>query len=98
MNEAILEIVEFRPSGDVEALYEGARKMEPWLRAQPGFRWRRLSRLDDGTLIDTIEWSDMASAKAAADQIMTAEQVAGFMAMIDGSSVAMRHARIAVSQ
>lgn len=98
MNDAVLEIVEFRASGDVEALYTAARRMEPWLRAQSGFRWRRLSRLEDGALLDTIEWADMASAKAAADQIMTAEPVSGFLALIDGPSVVMRHADIAVSQ
>ena len=98
MNDAVLEIVEFRASGDVEALYTAARRMEPWLRAQPGVRWRRLSRLEDGALLDTIEWADMASAKAAADQIMTAEPVSGFLALIDGPSVVMRHADIAVSQ
>jgi hypothetical protein len=98
MVEAVLEIVEFRTSGDFEHLYQAARNMEQWLQAQRGFRWRRLSWLDDGTLIDVIEWDDMASAKAAADQIMTAEPVAGFMALIDGPSVIMRHASIAVSQ
>lgn len=98
MSKAVLEIVEFRASGDVEALYRAARNMEPWLRAQPGFRWRRLSRLEDGALLDSIEWADMASAKATAEQIMTAEPVAGFMALIDGPSVVMRHAHIAVSQ
>ncbi len=98
MSEGVLEIVEFRASGDVEVLYRAARDMEPWLRAQPGFRWRRLSRLDDGVLLDTIEWADMASAKAAAGQIMSAEPVSGFMALIDGPSVVMRHAHIAVSQ
>jgi hypothetical protein len=72
--------------------------MEPWLRAQPGFRWRRLAALGDGVWLDCLEWADMASAKAAADHIMTAELAAGFMAMIDGPSVVMRHASVAVSQ
>jgi hypothetical protein len=98
MSEAVLEIVEFRATGDVDAVVRAARHMEPWLRAQPGFRWRRFSRFEDGTLVDTIEWADMAAAKAAAAQIMTAEPVAGFIALIDGPSVVMRHARIAVSQ
>ena len=98
MSESVLEIVEFRISGDFEHLYQAARNMEQWLQAQRGFRWRRLSWLEDGTLIDVIEWDDMASAKAAADQIMTAEPVAGFIALIEGSSVIMRHASIAVSQ
>jgi hypothetical protein len=51
MSEAVLEIVEFRTSGDFEHLYQAARNMEQWLQTQRGFRWRRLSRLEDGTLI-----------------------------------------------
>lgn len=98
MSNAVMEIVEFRASGEAQALHEAARMMEPWLLAQPGFRWRRLLRLDDGAWLDAIEWADMASAKAAADKIMTAEPVAGFMALIDGDSVVMRHAQIAVAQ
>jgi hypothetical protein len=98
MNDAVLEIVEFRASGDAEAVYSAARSMEPWLRAQPGFRWRRLSRLEGGEWLDAIEWEDIASAMSASDRIMTAEEVSGFMALIDGPSVIVRHARIAVSQ
>ena len=98
MKDAVLEIVEFRASGDAEAVHAAARHMEPWLRAQPGFRWRRLSRLEGGEWLDTIEWADMACAKAAADQIMTEAAVSGFMALIEGPSVVMRHAHIAVSQ
>lgn len=97
MNGPVLEVVEFRITGDVGAFHEAARGMEPWLRAQPGFRWRRLAALGGGAWLDCIEWDDMASAKAAADQIMTERSVAGFMAMIDGPSVVMRHASVAVS-
>jgi len=98
MSEPVLELVEFRASGNAEALYRAVEDMEPWLRAQPGFRWRRLAQLEDGALFDLIEWADAASATAAADQIMTEPKVAGFMALIDGSSVVMRHARILISQ
>ena len=98
MNAPVLEIVEFRASGNAEALHEAASAMEPWLRAQPGFRWRRLATLDDGTYLDCIEWADMGSAKVAADKIMAAAQAANFMALIDGPSVLMRHASVALSQ
>ena len=98
MSEPVLELVEFRTSGGAAALHRAVQDMDPWLRAQAGFRWRRLAQFEDGALLDLIEWADAASATAAADQIMTAPQVAGFMALIDGSSVVMRHARILVSR
>lgn len=79
MSEPVLEIVEFRTSGDSDALYDAARKMESWLRAQPGFRWRRLAVLEDGAFLDSIEWADIASAKAAAEQIMDASPTVEFM-------------------
>lgn len=96
MNDAVLEIVEFRISGHVEPFVEAARNMEAWLRSQPGFRWRRLAEMENGAFLDVIEWADLTSAKAAAEQIMTAAPVAGFMALIDGPTVVTRHARIAV--
>lgn len=98
MSEPVLEIVEFRTSGDSYALYDAARKMESWLRAQPGFRWRRLAILEGGAFLDSIEWANMASAKAAAEQLMDAPLAAAFVALIDGPSVHMRHAQIVVSQ
>jgi hypothetical protein len=98
MNRPVLEIVEFRASGDSEALLAAARGMEPWLRAQPGFRSRRLAALDDGGYLDCVEWMDMASAKSAADQIMTAPLTAAFLALIDMQTVNMRHTNLLLSQ
>lgn len=98
MSGPVLEIVEFRASGDATALYDAARAMESWLRAQPGFRWRRLTTLEDGAHLDCIEWADMDSAKTAADQFMSAAPAAAFIALIEGPSIVMRHARVALSQ
>jgi hypothetical protein len=98
MTGLVLEIVEFRASGDAKALFDAARAMEPWLRALPGFRWRRLTKLPDGAYLDCIEWADMASAKIAADRIMAAPEAAAFIKRIDGPSVVMRHADVGLAQ
>jgi len=98
MTKSVLEIAEFRAAGDPAVLRAAANAMEPWLRAQRGFRWRRLAALEGDVFLDCIEWADMESAKAAADQIMTAPPAAEFMAQIDGSSVIMRHALVQISQ
>lgn len=97
MTTTVLEVVEFRITGDHDALREAARGMETWLRAQPGFRWRRLCVLDDGACLECIEWADMASAKAAAETIMKEPSAGPMMAMIDGASVVMRHWHVLVS-
>jgi hypothetical protein len=98
MANAILEIVEFRASGDVDILVASAAAMESWLNQQPGFRWRRLAKLDEGQFVDCIEWQDMAAAQAAAAAIMSAPAADAFMAQIDGTSLNMRHAEILIAQ
>ena len=97
MTESVLEIVEFRASGDSSTLITAAAAMQTWLDQQPGFHWRRLAMLGDGQFIDCIEWQDMESAKNAAANIMSAPTAGAFMAHIDGRSVNMRHAMISVA-
>lgn len=96
MDQHVMEIVRFSPvSGATSAsLVEAARGMETWLAAQPGFVGRRLGRSNDDTWVDWIEWSDMASAKAAAAKITDAPATAAFLAMIDMATVEMRHSFI----
>ena len=93
MSQHVMEIVGFRPMpGVVPAdLVEAAREAETWLKAQPGFVERRLGRSDDQTWFDWVEWTDIACAKAAADQIMDIPATAAFFSMIDMSTVDMRH-------
>lgn len=98
MEESVLEIVEFRVIGAESDLRQAAEALEPWLRAQPGFRWRRLCQLDGGLMIDCIEWADSPSAQAAARALMEEPLGAAMMAHIDPASVMMRHGAVVLSQ
>ena len=98
MTTPVLEIAEFRTTGETSDFVAAAEAITPWLSAQPGFRARRLAQIEEGVWIDCVEWDDMESAKSAADRIMETDAAAAFMARIDFSSLTMRHARIVISQ
>ncbi|MCA3729391.1 MAG: hypothetical protein IM673_13215 [Phenylobacterium sp.] len=98
MTTPVLEIAEFRTTGETSDFVAAAEAITPWLAAQPGFRARRLAQIEEGAWIDCVEWNDMESAKSAADRIMETDAAAAFMARIDFSSLTMRHARIVISR
>lgn len=93
MSQHVMEIVRFSPvPGAVPVgLVEAAREAGTWLKAQPGLVGRSLGRSDDEIWVDWVEWTDMASAKAAAGQIMDIPATAAFFSMIDMSIVDVRH-------
>lgn len=64
-----------------------------FVRAQPGFVHRRLST-NDATWIDTLEWTSLAEAQAAAETLMATPSVQPFLACIDPSSIAMHHTTV----
>lgn len=93
------EIVTFRltAGSTAQAFLHAARATEPLLRAQPGFLRRRLTCDADGLWTDLVEWRDLAAAHAAAEAVMRSPAFAPFMALIDGPTVTMRHATIALA-
>lgn len=92
-----VEVVTFRlvAGSEPAAFLEAARATEAPLRGQPGFLRRRLVLGADGQWTDWVEWRDAASAQAAAAAMMEVPAFGPFMAMIDGSSVVMRHEALA---
>lgn len=96
---SVAEIVTFRliPGTAPAAFLVTARATEAPLRAQAGFLRRRLTHGDDGLWTDFVEWRDLASARAAARAVMAEPDFAPFMALIDGPTVTMRHAPIALA-
>jgi hypothetical protein len=94
---ATLEHVTFRlkPGCDPDAFVAAAAATGPALERQPGFRDRRLTRLDDGRWADLVAWSDLDAARAGAAAMMAEPAFAPFLAMIDLEGIEMRHDRIA---
>lgn len=64
---------------------------EAFVQNNPGFVFRRLSSGEDGRWTDTVIWSDMATAKAAADAFPQQDFAAAVMAAIDAETVEIRH-------
>ena len=92
----IAEIVTFRlrPGTDEARFLADARATDRPVTAQPGFLRRSLSRDDSGLWTDYIEWTDLASATAAAQAVMGLPEFAPFIAAIDPEGMILRHAPV----
>jgi hypothetical protein len=66
------------------------RGTNQWLASQPGFVRRYHGTSDEGRM-DLVEWENMAAAKAAADQFVTAPEIQIFLECIEPETVIMRH-------
>jgi hypothetical protein len=89
MTEA-LEITTFHLAGD----FGGAdfvavnKDVDAYLKTRPGFRWRRITHDEDGTVVDVVAWDGEADARAAG--IMTELAGSPVHAMIDQATVDFR--------
>jgi hypothetical protein len=92
----IAEIVTFTltPGTDPDRFARAAAALDPWLASAPGFLDRCLSCGPDGVWTDHVLWADLPAAMAAAEALPTRPEAAAFLAAIDPSSVAMRHAQV----
>ena len=100
MTKSVIEEVRFKLAEGVEdaAFLSQIDAMRPWLMAQGGFVRRRLSKGDDGTWLDHLEWASMDEARAAGQALMGEPSLAPFMACIDPASVSLRHSPLAAAQ
>ena len=92
----IVENVRFRLADGVsaEAFLEANKAVAAWLSARAGFVARTLSEGPDGQWPDHVEWTDMASARAASEAMMSEENLAPFGMAIAAGSIEMRHDRL----
>ncbi len=91
MSEA-LEMTTFRlVSGLAGADFVKANKdINDYLRRQPGFRWRRITEDEDGTITDIVAWDSAADGARSAEGIMTEMADSPVHATIDHNTVAFR--------
>lgn len=90
--EPVLEIVRFRlvTGASAAEFLVAARQGEAALAGADGFIRRQLCQAAD-SWADVIEWRSATEAMAAAGWVMTHPDFAGFMAMIDPTTVEMAH-------
>jgi hypothetical protein len=92
----IAEIVTFKLAEGVSdtAFLTAAQTTQPFLEGRSGFLRRNLTKGADGLWTDYIEWSDLATAKHAAEHIMAQPDVLPFLEAIAPNSVEMRYEQI----
>jgi hypothetical protein len=91
--DPVLEVVSFRlTQGTTAAAFlAAARATEAPLRRQPGFLSRQLTRAADGTWTDHVTWASLPQALSAAEAMMAEPAFGPFVALIDPTSMQMRH-------
>jgi hypothetical protein len=90
---AILELVTFRlvPGTDPDAFLAANDAIDAFLGAQPGFVGRTLAQDGDGTWVDTVHWTDLAAAEAAAAAFPHVPGVMDAMALMEQDGMSLRH-------
>ncbi len=96
MTKHAAEIVTFQlAEGVSEADFTSLmRRTESFVRAQPGFIARRLSRGADGSWTDHVVWQDMATAQQMAQTFMQQDFAPAVMQAIADGSARMRHEEV----
>jgi len=92
MSKAI-EVVVFRAIAGTtpEQLQAAALAVTPILASLPGFISREFGASEDGQFIDIVYWQDLASAKQAAEKVMSIPACGQFFGLIEQSSMQFMH-------
>ena len=92
----VMEIVSFRLNEGVsdDDFRQAASAIDSLLRDRGTASERRLVVDDDGLWTDIIEWTSMEEAKSAAEELVKDPLFAPLGAMIDASTVNLRHASV----
>lgn len=94
MNTHTFEIVHFAFRAEVPLADQRAwmARVGAFAVRRPGFVARSYYRAEEsGRWVDLVEWSDAASAKAAADALMSDPELAPTLALLDQGSMSFAH-------
>jgi hypothetical protein len=96
MTDTIAEIVTFRlKAGATEAAFLTAMEtMQPFVDRSGGVIARTISCDPDGLWTDHVLWNSEDEAKALAAEFMTAPETEDARALIDETTITMRHAKV----
>ncbi len=92
MSNGTVEMISYQLKAEVTeahlaATHEGVNE---FLKRQPGFCYRSLSRDDQGQWFDVLYWQDMDAIDAADAAFMASQAGQALLALIDEDSVTMR--------
>ncbi|KPD12623.1 hypothetical protein [Phaeobacter sp. 11ANDIMAR09] len=96
MTQQVAETVTFtlNPGVSTEEFVQLSKASEAFVRANPGFIFRRLSCGSDGSWTDTVIWKDMETALEVAETFAQQEFAPALMAVMAPDSVSIRHETI----
>jgi len=92
----VIEMVLFRTIEGVTLEYAKTelKKCNDFLAKQKGFVSRKITVSDDGEFLDLVYWTDMDSAKAAAEKAMHDPEFLKICRIIDEKTELFKHYRI----
>jgi hypothetical protein len=96
MTNHVAETVTFRLNAGVSPaqFLSLSKASEAFVRANPGFVFRRLSSGADGSWTDTVIWQDMQTALKVAESFGQQDFAPALMAAIVPDTVTIRHETI----
>ena len=99
MGNHVIEVVTFKLADGVsEAEFlKTVPASNDFLNTRDGFISRRLSRDDQGTWMEHIEWETLAAATAASEAFMNQASLKPLMQAIDGANAKMSHNQLMIS-
>jgi hypothetical protein len=89
----VIEVVLFRskPGVSLTQMKQAVQRSQERVATLPGFVSRSTGHAGDGAYVDVVHWQDMRSAEEAAKVVMTCEQCAELMSLIDLEGAQMHH-------
>lgn len=99
MTKHVIETVTFKLAAGIsdEKFLELVPSTIEFITKCDGFICRRLSKAEDGSWLDYVEWESMENAKNASDAFMKQEDLMPFMQALDMESVQMQHRELLIS-
>lgn len=93
MTQHVIEAVTFKllPTVSDAEFLKAAEAASTFLKSCEGFVRRHLSKGDDGMWLDHVEWTSLATAKAASEAFFNHAPLKPFMQAIDMASANMSH-------
>jgi hypothetical protein len=94
-----IELVRFRlqPGKTAADWLKANEKINAWIKAQPGFRFRSLSETEEGEWLDVVYWESPEAAKTANEKF-AAEMMTVCESLIAHDSVVMSHSKAHVME
>ncbi len=99
MEQKVLELVVFKLAEGVtdDAFLQTTGPASDWVKTQPGFISRELSRSPDGEKwIEVVWWETLESAEAAAAAAMSSSACSPIFSLIDFENTLMLHGIAAI--